>query len=150
MSVPIVILEDSSEVAVAVAALLGRGGFETRKAATKEEALRAMGEAAPRRAVLLVSSTIAAALGPSFDELLAHDPRPVVALTCTRPGDCPLHPGMPCANMGCLNKPEDLVGPNLVARLREIIDQQTLDPGVGDTRREGGSRTRIAAAGESC
>jgi DNA-binding response OmpR family regulator len=104
-----------------IARLLGHAGFRVSAATTAAEVRSVMSDSAPERVLLLASSTMAAGLGSSFDALLRHDPRPLVALTCTLPEECPLHPGLGCPNMDCLRKPQDFGHPSLVARLNRIL-----------------------------
>ena len=125
MSTPIVVLEESAELATLFAGLLNHGGFKASAATGVAEVRRVMAEAAPHPVLLLVSSAVAAHLGLSFGELLKRDPRPLVALTCAWPGTCPLYPSQYCANMGCLKKPEDFVFPSLVFRVNRILERST-------------------------
>ena len=118
---PIVVLEESAELATTLAGLLNHGGFSASAMTAAVDVMRTMTEAAPQPVLLLVSSAVAAHLGPAFDELLEQNPRPLVALTCTRPGACPLYASQLCANMRCLKKPEDFIFPGLAFRLNGIL-----------------------------
>jgi hypothetical protein len=123
MTTRIVVLEESEQLATMVADLLNHGGFRASPATATVEVLRIMAEAAPQPTLLLVSSAVAANLGPSFDELLERDPRSLVAFVCASPGVCPLHPWQPCADRGCLKKPEDFVFPDLAIRVNDFLEQ---------------------------
>jgi len=121
---PIVILEESMQLAAMFAELLKHAGFRACGATSAPETRSAMRESAPERVLLLASSSLAARLGPSFRELRQHDPAPLLKLTCTQPEECPLHPGSPCPDMGCLKKPHDFTYPGVVARLNGILAQR--------------------------
>jgi CheY-like chemotaxis protein len=122
MATQIVVLEESVELATMLAHLLEHAGFLASAATTGAEARSLMSESAPERVLLLVSSTLAASLGTSFNELLERDPIPLVALTCTQPdAACPLYPGSPCPNMDCLRKPQDFIAPVLISRVSRVL-----------------------------
>jgi hypothetical protein len=123
MTARIVVLEESFESATLLAGLLTHAGFEARASTTAAEARSVMNESAPERVLLLVSSTWAASLGPSFNELLGHDPHPRVVFTCTQPATCPLFPGLLCVGLGCLRKPWDFVYPDIVSHLNRLLAQ---------------------------
>jgi hypothetical protein len=119
----IVVLEESVELATLLAGFLQHAGFRASAATAASEARSLMNQCAPERVLLLVSSTLAASLGPSFNGLLGHNPRPLVGLTCAQPATCPLFLGMPCPGLECLKKPRDFVYPGIVALVNRLLAQ---------------------------
>ncbi len=117
----IVVLDESATASEVLCAILRRGGFEVASAATADSAQDCIARFAPDPVLLLLSSTLAAAFGDEMKDLLSHRPRPVITLTCTSPATCPLHPGLPCPDLGCLRKPDDMIAGRLISRVREIV-----------------------------
>ncbi len=120
MSVNVLVLDESEPARDTVCAILRRGGFNAAAAHSADDAMRLMAERAPERVVLLLSATLAASMGTDLKCLVSGNPRPAVILMCTNSSSCPLHPGLPCPDLGCIRKPLDVTTKGLISRVTEL------------------------------
>ncbi len=119
-----VVLEESATVRGIVLAILKHGGFDVQAAATPEEGLAFMRNDAGAPVLLLLSATLAQEAPDSFNLLLAREPRPCVVLLCGQLPECPVNPGLPCLDFGCIRKPEDITPSRLIRRIEEILSRR--------------------------
>jgi CheY-like chemotaxis protein len=120
MSPKVVVLDESEPARDIVCAILRHGGFQATAAESADRAIQLVAESAPERVFLLLSATLAASLGDDLKRLVSGNPRPAVTLMCTDSSTCPLHPGLPCPDLGCIRKPLDVTTQRLVGRLTEL------------------------------
>ncbi len=118
---PIIVVEEPGPLGTDLAKLLKYRGLPAVVALDFDDALRRVRESAPQRVALLISSELAAAQSDRFDILLNQRPRPVVRFLCTGPLTCPMHPGLRCPGLDCVQKPLDFLDPDLADRLRTIL-----------------------------
>ena len=123
----IVVLDEDSGVRAIAANIIRHGGIEVYAVGTSEEALALMRVAAPRRVLLLLSSSLAEYLDGAVTMLTQHDPPPCVLFVCVDPHGCAYHRGptfkeLSCQEHGCLQKPGDFVAGRLLSRVHEIIE----------------------------
>jgi hypothetical protein len=129
MPLPIIIVEEPGPLGPDLARLLKYRGFRAVAALNLDDALILLRESAPERVALFVSSILAAAKSERFDLLLRQTPRPLVRFLCTGPLTCPMHPGLRCPGLDCIQKPLDLMAPDLTDRLRKMLHADPSLPG---------------------
>lgn len=127
----VIVLEESQPARTVAVRILRHSGFTADGPATPDQAFSHLRESAPGRALVLLSSTLAAGIPDLLPALLRHDPRPTVVLTCAQPGVCPLLPSQGCAELGCLIKPQDFVPATLINRVGAILKGGGLDSPIG-------------------
>jgi len=122
MSTPsvVIVLDDSEESRAVIARFIEHGGWPTKQAATVEGATGIL-DAVPdgTRCLVVLPSFFAAEHTLTF---LRHARRPQLLMTCVRPPSCPIAPETQCANLRCLQKPNDFRHPSiLISRVRALL-----------------------------
>jgi hypothetical protein len=120
MPATVVILDESAPVRDIIGAMLRHGGFAVTATDSLVEARRYVAESVSP-VVLLLSSTLAAQIGNGVNALVNQHPGSAVALLCTRPVTCPMLPGLPCPELGCIHKPDDMIAARIIGRVRQIL-----------------------------